>query len=102
MADARALLPVKLVSVCLLVILVIPHASAIEKPGSDPTRPSDSIKAEEQNEVQVEESQQSGGKNGSDVPKINDDMYQVTIQFKELYYYKNYESPKTTSTNPNA
>ena len=56
MAGAIALLPIMLASVCLLMIFVIPHALAIEKPGSDPTRPSDSIKSEEQDEIQVEES----------------------------------------------
>ena len=54
MNRVRALLPVILVSVCLLVALVIPNASAIEKPGSDQTRPSESIETEEDT-VQVDE-----------------------------------------------
>ena len=99
MFNARALLLVASGAVFLLGISTNPDATAIEKPGSDPTRPSESIKVEGQGDVQVEESQQSAGKNGSDAPKINDDMYQVTIQFKELYYYKMYEIPKTTPAN---
>jgi len=85
MSNARALLLVVLVSVCLLVIFVNPHAmaegqlseelepcipndeqncdeqpssqsstTAKEKPGSDPSRPSESIKAEEPDTVIIE------------------------------------------------
>ena len=42
------------VQTCALPIFVIPYASAIEKPGSDPTRPSESIETEEDT-VQVDE-----------------------------------------------
>lgn len=91
MAGAIALLPVMLASVCLLVIFVIPHALAIEKPGSDPTRPSDSIKSEEQDEIQVEESE---SKNIPNPPKLNDSIYDVRVYGSSVYFYRNFDGSR--------
>ena len=50
MINAGALLLVAFASVFLLFMSINPDATAIEKPGSDPTRPSESIETEEDNE----------------------------------------------------
>jgi hypothetical protein len=53
---------------------------------SDQTRPSDSIKVEGQDEVQVEE--QSDNKNVPNPPKIDESTYEVKIYFNTVAFHK--------------
>ena len=99
MAGARALLPVILVSVCLIVIFVIPHATAIEKPESDPTRPSESIETEEET-VQVDElggnqsgqpNTPAGGKPDIETHEQDLSYNKIKVKFEEVVLYGNSE-----------
>jgi hypothetical protein len=86
-AGRNYLLLIVLASACLIIIFVNQHATAIEKPGSDPTRPSDSIRTEQPDTVKGEEgnqsSQSAGGKPDLDDPLDLDILtYKVKVTFK--------------------
>ena len=88
----RALLPVILVSVCLLVTLVIPNASAIEKPGSDQTRPSESIETEEDT-VQVDELGGNQSAPAGEKPEIEtqESIDKIKVTFDNLKWHRDLE-----------
>lgn len=68
------------------------NQSAIEKQasGDDESRPSDSIKAEGQDEVHQEE-QETESKNAPDPLKINETAVQVSIYFQYLTFHKSHD-----------
>lgn len=85
------LLLVILVSVFLLVIFIIPYASAIKKPGSEPT-----LKPEEPNSIEVGGlggNQTTGEKPHLDPLKLNDDdKFKVKVTFDTIEFSKiNYD-----------
>lgn len=60
--------------------------------GDDESRPSDSIKAERQDEVhQEEQEQETESKNVPDPLKINETAVQVSIYFEYLTFYKSHD-----------
>lgn len=65
------------------------NVSSIEKQasGDDESRPSDSIKAERQDEVQQEEEEETESKIAPDPLKINETAVKVSIYFKSLTFY---------------